>query len=100
MQIGVPYSIAFVLCNLIFLFETSHLVNCWLFLIGFSNTNNYGASGVIYSTGWPYGYRSSSLPCEYRITVPYKYYGTFFVFMDIDLKDYGYADDSVQLYGE
>ena len=55
---------------------------------------------MIYSTGWPYGYRSSYLPCEYRITRPSAYHGTYIVFMDIDLVDYGSKDDSVQLYGE
>jgi len=66
----------------------------------FSNTNNYGTSGVIYSTGWPSRYMRSYFSCNHKIQRANGYQGVYVVFMDINMYDSYYSsDDCVQLFG-
>lgn len=58
----------------------------------------YGSSGVIYSTGWPIGYKKSASPCEYHILRGH-YYGVKLSFMDVDLGSRQY-DDKLNVIGE
>ena len=66
----------------------------------FSNANNYYETfGVIYSTGWPYGYGQSSSYCDFSISMNYFSRGVYVVFMDINMYKYGSSMDYVQLFG-
>ena len=67
----------------------------------FSNTNNYGGSGVIYSTGWPSRYIRSYFSCNHKIQRANGYQGVLVVFMDINMyNSYYYGSDCVQLFGK
>jgi len=62
------------------------------------NTYNSAASGVIYSTGWPYNYKQSSSSCNFRISRKYGYQGVYVVFMDLNMYSNWYSKDCVQLF--